>query len=135
VGMDDVERPGLLAGAAGQPRRAGDAGGTGTPRCDAARERFLHHLPLNLAGRFSRNAVTPSLKSSAAPAVRCDWYSRLSWSSNEFSGLSPYSWRISDSAMVGPLATSWASFMASSTSTASSCTRLTRLHSSAFSAG
>ena len=32
----------------------------------------LDHLPLNLAGRFSRNAVTPSLKSSAEPAMRCD---------------------------------------------------------------
>ena len=48
----------------------------------------LDHLPLNLAGRFSRNAVTPSLKSSAAPAMRCDSNSRLSCSSKEFSGLS-----------------------------------------------
>ena len=51
----------------------------------------LHHLPLNFAGRFSRKAVTPSLKSSAAPAIRCDSNSRLSWSSNELSGLSQYS--------------------------------------------
>ena len=47
-----------------------------------------HHLPPNFAGRFSRKAVTPSLKSSVAPAIRCDSNSRLSWSSNELSGLS-----------------------------------------------
>jgi len=35
-----------------------------------ARELGLDHWPLNFAGRFSRNAVTPSLKSSAAPATR-----------------------------------------------------------------
>ncbi len=78
VGMHDIERPGLLAGAAGEPGRAGDAGRARTPRGDAASEQRLHHLPLNFAGRFSRNAVTPSLKSSAAPAIRCDSNSRLS---------------------------------------------------------
>src|ERR1700738_4332648 len=70
VGMLDVERPGLLAGAAGEPDRVGHAGRAPTPRRDAAPEHFLHHLPLNLAGRFSRKAETPSLKSSAAPATR-----------------------------------------------------------------
>ncbi len=49
-----------------------------TPRGDAASEQRLHHLPWNFAGRFSRNAVTPSLKSSVEPAVRCDSNSRLS---------------------------------------------------------
>ena len=87
-GVDDIERPGLLAGAAGEPDGAGNAGGARKPRRDAAPEQRFHHLPLNFAGRFSRNAVTPSLKSSAAPAIRCDSNSRLSWSSNEFSGLS-----------------------------------------------
>lgn len=28
------------------------------------------YLPVNLAGRFSRNAATPSLKSGDAPAIR-----------------------------------------------------------------
>src|SRR6202040_3563698 len=133
--LHDVERPGLLAGAAGELCRARDAGRARTPGGDAASELRLDHLPLNFAGRFSRKAVTPSLKSSAAPAIRCDWYSRLSWSSNELSGLSQYSLRISVSAIVGPLASSCASFMVSSIKTASSWTRLTRPHSSAFSAG
>ena len=88
AGMHDIERPGLLAGAAGKFCRAGDAGRARKEGGDAASEFGLDHLPLNFAGRFSRNAVTPSLKSSAAPAMRCDLNSRLSWSSNEFSGLS-----------------------------------------------
>src|SRR6185436_7671263 len=135
IRMHDVERPGLLAGAAGKFCHASHAGRSRIPGGDAASELVLDHLPLNLAGRFSRNAVTPSLKSSAAPAMRCDSNSRLSCSSKEFSGLSQYSFRISDSAIVGPLARSCASFMASSISTASSWTRLTRPHSSALSAG
>src|SRR5206468_11534765 len=114
---DDIERPGLLAGAAGELCRTGHAGRPRIKIRDAACEFLLDHLPLNFAGRFSRNAVTPSLKSSAAPAVRCDSNSRLSCSSNEFSGLSQYNLRISDSATVGPLARSCASFMASSIST------------------
>src|SRR6266446_10324503 len=69
VGMQDIERPGVLAGAAGKFCRAGDAGRTRTPRSDAASELLFDHLPLNFAGRFSRKAVTPSLKSSAAPAL------------------------------------------------------------------
>src|SRR6478736_86496 len=133
--VHDIERPGLLAGAAREFRRASDAGRARIPGGNAASELLLDHLPLNFAGRFSRNAVTPSLKSSAAPAMRCDWNSRLSCSSKEFSGLSQYSFRISDSAIVGPFARSCASFMASSIRTASSWTRLTRPHSSAFSAG
>src|SRR5437016_5327075 len=72
------------------------------------------------AETICRNSVTPSLKSSAAPAIRCDSNSRLSWSSNELSGLSQYSFRISDSAIVGPLASSCASFMVSPESAASS---------------
>src|SRR5229473_4729607 len=64
VGMHDIERPGLLAGAAGESDRAGNAGRARTPRGNAASEQRLHHLPLNFAGRFSRKAVTPSLKSS-----------------------------------------------------------------------
>src|SRR3984957_17744005 len=102
--MQDIERPGFLAGAAGQSDRAGDPGRARTPRGDTASEQRLHHLPLNFAGRFSRKAVTPSLKSSVEPAVRCDSNSRLSWSSKEFSRLSQYNLRISDSATVGPLA-------------------------------
>src|SRR5207248_70971 len=134
-GMNDIEGPGLLAGAAGKFCSASDAGGARAPRGNATKKFCLDHFPLNLAGRFSRNAVTPSLKSSAAPAIRCDSNSRLSWSSNELSGLSQYSFRISDSAIVGPLASSCASFMVSPESAASSWTRLTSPHSSAFSAG
>ena len=78
VGMHDIERPGLLAGAAGEFCSASDAGRARTPRGDAASEFFLHHFPLNFAGRFSRKAVTPSLKSSAAPALRCICCSRSS---------------------------------------------------------
>src|SRR5207248_5364006 len=133
--VNDVERPGLLASAAGKPGGSSHAGRPRIPGGDAASELVLDHLPLNLAGRFSRNAATPSLKSSAAPAMRCDSNSRLSCSSKEFSGLSQYSFRISDSAIVGPLASSCASFMVSPESAASSWTRLTSPHSSAFSAG
>ena len=86
--VHDVERPGLLAGAAGQFCRVRDPGRAGKKRGDAAPEFGLHHLPLNFAGRFSRKAVTPSLKSVVEPAMRCDWNSRSSWSSNELSGLS-----------------------------------------------
>src|SRR6185436_20874256 len=86
--MHDVECPGLLAGAAGMFGGPSNAGRPRIPGGDAASEYVLDHLPLNLAGRFSRNAVTPSLKSSAAPAMRCDSNSRLSCSSKEFSGLS-----------------------------------------------
>src|SRR5450755_4036430 len=118
--MHDIERPGLLASATGEPERVGHAGRAWTPGGDAASERLLHHLPLNFAGRFSRKAVTPSLKSSAEPAIRCDSNSRLSWSSNELSGLSQYNLRISASATVGPFASSCASFMVSSIKTASS---------------
>src|ERR1700730_10949894 len=120
VGMHDIERPGFLAGAAGDPDGGGNAGRTRTPRRDAASEQRLPPLPLNFAGRFSRKAVTPSLKSSAAQAIRCDSNSRLSWSSNELSGLSQYNFRISDSATVGPFASSCASFMVSSIKAASS---------------
>src|ERR1700756_437967 len=95
--MHDIKRPGLLAGAARQPCSTRDTGRAGIPGGDAALKLVLDHFPLiislcyfpwNLAGRFSRNAVTPSRKSSVAPASRCDWNSRLSWSSKEFSGLS-----------------------------------------------
>src|SRR6266852_6577565 len=120
VYMHDVERPGLLAGAAGEPDSIGNAGRARAPGGNPTSELLLDHLPLNFAGRFSRNAVTPSLKSSAAPAIRCDSNSRLSWSSNELSGLSQYSLRISDSATVGPFANSCASFMVSSIRAASS---------------
>src|SRR5262249_41564648 len=88
AGVHDVKGPGLLARAAGELCRAGHAGRAGIEQGDAARKFGLDHLPLNFAGRFSRKAVTPSLKSSAAPAMRCDSNSRLSCSSNEFSGLS-----------------------------------------------
>src|ERR1700760_1019509 len=123
--MHDVERPGFLAGAAGKLLGRGHAGRPGTPGGDAAPEFSLDHLPWNFAGRFSRNAVTPSLKSAVEPAFRCDWNSRSSWSSNELSGLSQYNLRISDSATVGPLARSCASFMVSSIKAPSSWTRLT----------
>ncbi len=86
--VNDIERPGPLAGAAGELCGASDAGRAGIEAGDATSEFGLDHLPLNFAGRFSRNAVTPSLKSSALPAIRCDSNSRLSCSSNEFSGLS-----------------------------------------------
>jgi len=78
AGMDDVERPGLLAGAAGEFYRRRDAGRARIPADNAAREFFFDHLPLNFAGRFSRNAATPYLKSWVAPATRCDLNSRLS---------------------------------------------------------
>src|SRR5579872_3200703 len=84
----DLKRPGLLTGSAGQldcPRNAGRARIPGDHR---TRELILDHCPVNFAGRFSRKAVTPSRKSSELPAMRCDWYSRSSWSSKEFSGLS-----------------------------------------------
>src|SRR4029078_9642379 len=72
AGMHDIKRPGFLAGAAGQFSGTGDAGRSRITGGKAPSKLILDHLPLNLAGRFSRNAVTPSLKSSAAPAMRCD---------------------------------------------------------------
>src|SRR5205085_12540713 len=78
AGVLDVDRPGLLASASGEPDRVDHASRARIPRGDAAPEQRLHHLPLNFAGRFSRNADTPSLKSSAAPATRWHWNSRLS---------------------------------------------------------
>src|ERR1700756_3969286 len=88
VRTHDVERPGLLARTARQFPGIGHAGCGGIERRDTAEKLLLDHLPLNFAGRFSRNAVTPSRKSSAAPATRCDLNSRLSCSSKELSGLS-----------------------------------------------
>src|SRR5207247_9720374 len=98
--MHDVERPGLLAGAAGEFGGPSHAGRPLIPGGDAPSALVLDHLPLNLAGRFSRKAVTPSLKSSAAPAMRCDSNSRLSCSAKQFSGLSQSRLRISDSPIV-----------------------------------
>src|SRR5450631_4209287 len=112
--MHDIERPGLLAGATGEPERVGHAGRAWTPGGDAASELLVDHLPLHFAGRFSRNAVTPSFTSSPAPAARCDRCSRSSCSSNELLSLSQYSLRISAIATVGPFASSCANFMVSS---------------------
>src|SRR5262249_54464018 len=86
--MHDLERPGLLAGATGELCSPGHTNRDEIEGRDATLKLLLDHLPLNLARRLSKNAPTPSLKSSVAPAIRCDWNSRLSWSSKEFSGLS-----------------------------------------------
>ena len=62
VWMDDIERPGLLAGAAGQFRSASDAGGARAPRGNASKKPGVDHLPLNFAGRFSRKRGDALLK-------------------------------------------------------------------------
>jgi len=82
----------------------------GTTRRRSARV-LLPHLPLNFAGRFSRKRRTPSLKSSAAPALRCIcWFEDRADPRTSCRGFPVQSFGISDSATVGPSASSCASF-------------------------